>query len=244
MKITCPLCNSTKNKLVYSMDFRILQCQDCQLYFHEKYYSLDQLKNFYENEHAYKKTGYYASIPSPKKYVFSEQEYKQLFNRNLRKKFVPVIDSFTPPLDILEIGADAGGASTYMKQKGHNVEATEICKEYCARMRQKNIIVHQGLFEDIKFGKYKRYDIIVALEVIEHFSNPVWSINRIYNLLKNDGKFIFQTPIAPEGLVKEAKHTIGLQPAHFCIFNPVSIKILLKEFKTFSILNGIYVAVK
>lgn len=224
--IKCPLCKHKRAKLVFSSGYNVLQCQKCQLYFHEKYFTLEELEKFYALDYCYDK-GTSKSIKTPNQFAFNEEKYKDFLKRSLRKRFIQVINQFTPPLDILEIGADAGGASFYMKERGHNVEAVEICKEYAERMEAKGIKVYNTLFENIEFDK--KYDIIVALEVIEHFSNPVRCIDKIYDLLKEGGYFIFETPVAKSGLVEQATYAIRL--AHYCVFNPISLRKLLRKFQ-------------
>lgn len=235
----CPLCESTSNKKVFTGNYNVLQCQSCQLYFHEKYYSTNQLKDFYANNYGFGNRGGHDVIRKGNESRFSETKYNELLKRSLRKRFIPVIDSFIEPKSILEIGADAGGASIYMKEKGHDIEAIELCLDYAKRIEKHGIKVYNDLFENIKFNK--KYDIIVALEVIEHLSNPVFCIDKIYDLLNNDGYFIFETPIADAGLMEHA--TYGIQQAHYCVFNPVSLVRYLHKFVDIPVFtqgNGVY----
>lgn len=224
--MNCPLCGYKKTVQVWKAPYSVLQCQKCQLFFHAKYYSPDELKKFYSLKYCFGGRGGAIAVSSTEKRVFTEESYKEFLRRSLRKKFIPLIATFEPPKDVLEIGADAGGASFHMKEKGFNVEAVEICKEYAKRMENGGIKVYTDFFENVKFTK--KYDVIVALEVIEHFSKPLLCINKIYDLLNDGGSFIFETPIAPEGLVKSA--TYGIQEAHYCVFNPVSLKVLFQKF--------------
>lgn len=222
----CPLCNSTNNRVVYNINFTTLQCEDCQLYFHKDYYTKEELFNFYNISYGITR-GKRANIKKPEKELFDINKYEWLKERNLRLRFIPVIDSFSTKKNILEIGADAGGATRYMIEKGHNVEAIELFKDYADKLMEEGITVYNDLFENINFNK--KYDIIVALEVIEHFSDPLKCINKIYDLLNDGGYFIFETPVAKDGLVDSASYSI--RPAHYCVFNPTSLKILLKDFK-------------
>lgn len=232
----CPLCNSTNNKIVYNYEnFIVLQCQDCQLYFQQNYFSKKELFNFYSIDYGINR-GKNTDIKNPKKIPFDENKYRTYLNKNLRPGLRPFIDKFTERKNILEIGADAGGATRYMIGKGHNVEVVELFEDYVKKFRNENIVVYNDLFENIEFDK--KYDVIVALEVIEHFSNPVFCIDKIYDLLNDNGYFIFETPVAKEGLVE--KTTYGIQPAHYCVFNNVSLKILLKKFKDIPKFNHDY----
>lgn len=239
----CPLCKEEKHKTVYNYKFTMLQCQSCQLYFHEKYYTQEELKRFYADEYCYVKKAL-QDLKDTRKESFDKAQYEKYLAKSLRKHFVPVINKYLPFLDVLEIGADAGGASIYMREKGHIVDATEVCNEYASIMRTYNITVYQDFFENIDFGQ-KKYDVIVALEVLEHFSDPVYCVDKIYNLLKPKGSFIFETPIASNGLVNYASY--GFQAAHRCIFNPNSLSLLLNRFKEipeFAHGNGIYTVKK
>jgi len=222
----CPLCHSKSNRVVYNINFTTLQCNDCQLYFHKNYYTKEELFRFYSTNYGVSR-GKRANIKNPERILFNESKYEFLKERNCRLRFMPVIDSFTEKRNILEIGADAGGATRYMIKRGHNVEAVELFKDYADKLTKEGIKVYNDLFENINFNK--KYDLIVALEVIEHFSDPLKCINKIYNLLNTDGYFIFETPVAKDGLVDSASYSI--RPSHYCVFNSTSLSILLKDFK-------------
>jgi len=77
-----------------------------------------------------------------------------------------------------------------------------------------------------KFFSPRTFDAVIALEVLEHVSDPELAINGIFKILKNQGVFIFSTPwIIP----------IHDRPSDYYRFTPVALRMLCKEFQNVKI---------
>jgi cyclopropane fatty-acyl-phospholipid synthase-like methyltransferase len=101
-------------------------------------------------------------------------EHKQWIERELTDD----IDRFSrtmgklrlsPKASILEIGFGEGRFLDWARSKGHHVEGIEIIPEMVDRARKRDHVVHLGrIRQAISDGR--RFDLIAAFDVIEHFS--------------------------------------------------------------------------
>lgn len=216
MECVCPVCSCTRFRIVNN-EMAVVQCQECQLFYWSSYPSPEEMKKFYVERYGYVKT----RNGNP---VFDEKTFKENLDRSNRKGFNHLMKTYPTGLNVLEIGADAGGAARCAKSLGNTVEAVEMCSDYADRMEADGIKVYRDMFENVKFSKNKRYNIVVAFEVLEHFIRPLECVKRICELLVPGGSFIFSTPVAPVGLTSHS--TYGIQQAHYTVFNPVSLNKL------------------
>jgi hypothetical protein len=77
-----------------------------------------------------------------------------------------------------------------------------------------------------EFVPQKVFDVVIALEVLEHVSNPGLAINGIHKVLRNEGVFIFSTPwIIP----------IHDRPSDYYRLTPAALQMLCKEFSSVKI---------
>ena len=226
----CPLCGRPNEENVVAIHaIQYYQCQDCELYYQTIYMSPDELKEFYITDYSYNVGKGRKRIGDQNKpSVLSEERYNLKFNRCLRRGMDTIINEMPCPSKIFEIGADAGGCSIYAKSKGHNIEAVEMLDEHAKRIEVHGIKVYRDLFESIDFGD-KKFNYIIALEVLEHIVNPMSFINKVYNLLGPNGYFVIETPIAKAGLGNNTE-CYGFQFAHPCVFTQYTLPILFKEF--------------
>jgi len=98
-------------------------------------------------------------------------------------------------MKILDIGCGAGTISEPLVRKGHEVYGIDIMQEAVERARKKGIKaevfnLNEGklLYED------EFFDVVFALDVIEHIFDPEKIIKEIYRVLKKKGYFIVSFP--------------------------------------------------
>lgn len=115
---------------------------------------------------------------------FRLENYNQIFNR---------FKKLTSGKEYLEIGIGTGEMLAVALEFGYHVEAVEICREDCEH-------VSQALGVDIQWGDIadyeteKQYDVIVMGDVLEHVIDPVRVLERVKQLLANDGVLWISTP--------------------------------------------------
>jgi 2-polyprenyl-3-methyl-5-hydroxy-6-metoxy-1,4-benzoquinol methylase len=149
-----------------------------------------------------------------------------------------------PPAHLLEIGCARGVFSDLASQKGYHVTGTEVSAYACHYAKEKfNLDVRKGKIEDIPLEP-RSFDIVVALDVLEHVPDPGSFIKKASGLLKPQGIFLLGTPTSRSPLYFLAENMAVLTqgrysyPAyrfygrgqeHLNIFNAKNLKQLLKE---------------
>jgi 2-polyprenyl-6-hydroxyphenyl methylase/3-demethylubiquinone-9 3-methyltransferase len=96
---------------------------------------------------------------------------------------------------LLDVGCGAGAFAKMTEELGFEVyafdPAEEAIKYAREKLRLKNTIA--GTIEDIP-PDWHSFDVISAIEVIEHVESPRELVSRIYELLKPGGHFIVSVP--------------------------------------------------
>ena len=98
-------------------------------------------------------------------------------------------------LQILEIGCGTGGLTKNLVEYG-NVTAFDISSdavEYCKNAGLKNVFVMD--IKDFDPKDYKRkFDLVLALDVLEHIQDDIDAMKKIKQVLKKDGLFFVNVP--------------------------------------------------
>lgn len=103
------------------------------------------------------------------------------------------------PKTYLDIGCNKGfllAAGVEEKCDVHGVElVTELIRPFCNTYPQFKTQVYSDKFQDVAKRFADRYfDLITAIDVVEHFEDPLSDLREVYRILKDDGAFIIQTP--------------------------------------------------
>jgi len=93
---------------------------------------------------------------------------------------------------VLDLGSGFGGLPKMLKRENIDVTATDLNPEY---NRVEGIKVFKwDLNESIFHLLNKKFDVVTCTEVIEHLYNTKKLFKDAYDLLAEDGVFIFSTP--------------------------------------------------
>lgn len=123
--------------------------------------------------------------------------------------------------NLIEFGCATGAASLVLRSFGWNVTATDISK-YAVEKAKKNYKEIRFLVHDMeKPFNGAKFDLAVALDVIEHLPHPERGIRNVYSLLKKEGTAIFSTP-------NDYPH-VSNDPTHISVKKPQEWKKILKE---------------
>jgi 2-polyprenyl-3-methyl-5-hydroxy-6-metoxy-1,4-benzoquinol methylase len=171
----------------YKIPLTTVLCQSCGLMRSDPYYNSDTLSGFYKDEYR----GIYNGNIYPSDNFFKEQVVfggdiykfitKEYFKSDINNK------------KIFEIGCGAGGILKYLSDKGNRVYGCDFGEDYIKFGVNKGLknIVTGDIDALFKFGKA---DVIILNHVLEHFPDPVKQLNKIKNLLREDGILYVAVP--------------------------------------------------
>jgi SAM-dependent methyltransferase len=99
--------------------------------------------------------------------------------------------------EVLEVGCGSGNFTVLMAARGHNVIAIDVEPAYVARAKQRlanypNACVSVGDASALEWPR--RFDTVVALDVLEHVGDDGAVLARLAAALKPGGKIVLKVP--------------------------------------------------
>lgn len=178
----CSFCGSKKREIIFSFDKqKMVKCLKCGLfYLNRQRVDVENLYtgNYFSSVNGEKDGNYHDYVnqekPTIKNFAFA---YNYIYANMPRKK------------KILEIGAGFGYFLKQIRVKIHK-EAVEINREAASRIDAEKIYNNDFMKVKIKGN----YDFIVAFDLIEHQIYIREFLSKVYDLLNDNGVFIFTTP--------------------------------------------------
>lgn len=131
---------------------------------------------------------------SRKQTFFSDDDYYLLRNHieSFSKKICDYIKN-NPGCSVLEIGPIGVYDQLQLSSINYSKDIRDICKKYGCEYKTLDIIKgvadYTGSIEDLSFLD-KKFDIIIALSVLEHVKN-IFSVPKQFNNYTNDNGTIF-----------------------------------------------------
>lgn len=191
----------------------IVKCLSCQIIYVDEKILQSQISTYYE----------VAKDPL----YFAEQEARQRTFDGYLNRLEKV---FPKKGKLLDIGTNTGLFVRLAKNRGWDafgLEPNHWAVEYAKKNYQINLI--NKPFEKNNFPK-ESFDVITMWDVIEHFTDPVSEIKKVYYQLKRDGLFAFST-VNPESLLAKVMGTrwSWYMDMHRVFFSPESAKRYLEN---------------
>lgn len=127
--------------------------------------------------------------------AYSEYYWWHIGKRHLLKSLYEKFVKNKGNLAILEIGCGSGDVLSLVQDWG-NVRGIDISPEavnYCKIKGFKNVVCGDLATMDISNEKEK-YDIILALDVLEHIQDDVDIMKKVNKMLKREGLFFITVP--------------------------------------------------
>jgi 2-polyprenyl-3-methyl-5-hydroxy-6-metoxy-1,4-benzoquinol methylase len=126
---------------------------------------------------------------------------------------------------ILDIGCGQGGFLNTMKKNGWETYGVELSKEACEFARQ-NYGLENIKNEDLLSIDFpdNYFDVVTLWHVLEHLREPLYTLKKIYKILKKDGILIIESPnfqSIQSRVFKEKWFNLDL-PRHLFQFSPAT----------------------
>lgn len=180
--MNCTICDSNNTKIKYlKNEYRILHCLDCDHLFTDFKPTPEMVDQIYSDDYFFKGGAGYDDYTLEKDMLIKRGEY-----------YAGKINKFMSAGEVLDVGAAAGFLLKGFENKGWKgtgIEPNNYMVEY-----GKNIVgvnIRKGTIETIEL-EYK-FDLVILVQVVAHIYDLQNSIDKIYNLLKPDGKVLIET---------------------------------------------------
>jgi SAM-dependent methyltransferase len=130
-------------------------------------------------------------------------------------------------LKILEIGCSYGYLSYALKKEGHDVLGID-CSKKAINFAKLNFGEYYKNVSIEKLSPNETFDIILAIEIMEHLKDPVKFIKKCNQLLKTKGILIIATP-NKDSKLKSQIWCSDLPPVHTCCLGKKSLEYIAKK---------------
>lgn len=203
----CPICENKNSKLIYkhypgyieNLKYDIYHCDRCNTNF---VFPNEIDKYLYDLIYADRVTpGAYGPHLKLAQQIKSKKDPLR-FLLNSVHTYYPIVNYLSNinnrKLDILEVGCGYGYLTYALNSKGHNVIGIDVSgvaiKFALENFGKSYFKADINQFLKISEGLNKKFDLIIAIETIEHLPNPISFIQKCFNLLREEGRLILTTP--------------------------------------------------
>jgi len=117
---------------------------------------------------------------------------------NLRNPWIQsvLVKNFHHPCSVLDIGCGGGLLTNFLAQKGHLVSGIDLSEPSLQVARSldttKSVDYRRASAYQLPFAD-KSFDIVCAMDILEHVENPALLIQEASRVLKKGGLFFFHT---------------------------------------------------
>jgi 2-polyprenyl-3-methyl-5-hydroxy-6-metoxy-1,4-benzoquinol methylase len=214
----CFVCGADRSEVGFVPDVRrwgqmdtfvLRRCSECGLVFNSPRLSRERLSDLYRRNY------YFFSRPAG-------MEFERIGGAYLRT--VAHLPQATPGA-LLELGSAKGYMLALLAGRGWRVTGVEIA-EAAAQFSRRHfgVEVFTGTLEEFRRTDDRRFDVVLAQDVLEHVSEPGLFLRSAYDCLRPGGWLIVDTPNvggANVGLVGEKWR--GFNPFHIYLFDRRSL---------------------
>lgn len=223
--INCPLCQSNDcRKFLTKFEMNLVKCKKCSLIYanpriHESELLRRYARSFFFDEY----------LPA---FKATSKQYDLMIIRSHFFLFLQLITKYyTPGKRLLDVGCGAGFFLKAAEEIGWEAEGVEIAP--AASDYAQNIVkvkVMKGKLEDLRLPAEK-FDLVVLIETIEHFMNPLKTLKEINRILKKEGVLIISTPDYKSlSRLFLGKNWAVLSPEeHFSVFTQKTLSSILQR---------------
>ena len=120
-------------------------------------------------------------------------------------KILKRIMNFAKGDRILEVGSGVGEFAGVALEMLYQLDCIEI-RSYYAKVLEQKLRIEVNRCDFLNFESKNTYDVLVMGDVIEHFSDPLKSLQKAYDLLEDEGVLWLSTPNFKSGHTRLLDH--------------------------------------
>jgi 2-polyprenyl-3-methyl-5-hydroxy-6-metoxy-1,4-benzoquinol methylase len=134
------------------------------------------------------------------------------------RRLLDLVGAHVPRGRLLDVGCGYGLMLDEARRRGYEVEGVELSVAAVRYARERlGLPMREMAFEDGALES-ERYDVVLAVDILEHLDDPVAALDRMCALLAPGGALLIVTP-DPTSLVARAAGSRWwcYEPAHACL---------------------------
>jgi len=226
----CPFCSKPSDKNITG---DLYKCEKCGLVFNVNCRSLSYDRDYFISEY---ERQYGRTYPEDfdNIYNLSIQRIKKILNCSRKKNELSLLDIGSAAGFFLKAAKDSG------IQKVKGIEISAFASDYCRKNFSIDVI--ESSFEDTVINE--KFDIVTSWFFIEHISDSLTSMERIYRMLNKGGIFGLAVPscFGPMYVFRKNEWIKTRPVDHRIDLSPKAAKIVLKKlgFKTIKVIRSGY----
>jgi SAM-dependent methyltransferase len=253
----CFLCGGKGDSCARVDSHDYLRCPDCGLVYVDSIEPADKLYSSYDG-------GFWKSLRRKLFMPFRSFTGARHFDRSMERanrifnRVLSVGPKEVPNPTFLDIGCNKGFLLAAALSHGWDVHGIELIPELTLPFKRQYPRVANHVYASDFTGaqttmKNEMFDAITAIDVIEHFEEPLRDMENIFRILKPGGVLLLQTPDTDNSMAVELKERWGaLKPKeHLHLFNQKNLGLLARKlgfkgpevFEAFDTEDGNFVAV-
>lgn len=228
--VNCNLCDAEETILVaVQNDYRVVKCRNCGLVYVSPRPAPETLPKLYEDYH--QRDGK------------DELTWARLMGKNFAEVSELLNGIFPRKGSLLDIGCSYGHFIELMRDNGWRVCGIDPSAVTLSSAQKKGLPVVQTTIDDLSFPS-NSFDAVTAFYVIEHLTDPLSALKKIFSFLKPGGALILRvphtTPIVRFLNVFGINNTLYDPPFHLYDFSPGTLTSLLRKanFSSIKIMPG------
>lgn len=208
--MNCEICGCSENTLISKQiregEGRIVRCNQCGLIFQDAKFSLNQIKQYYNNEYTKTNSLDSDSIQTPREHFVDRLATLSLSLNKIKEILLDNYKNTSSKINILEVGASTGELLFSIRNELSdkiNIDKTigiELNSEFCdwANSNLEDIDMIDRDLNEVEFDI--KFDFIYSNYTLDHLINPKETLLKMKSLLKKDGIIYLELPNRDEAL--------------------------------------------
>lgn len=174
---SCYLCRQHNLKTVITLDWPIKKCLNCSLVQANPLPTQKQVDSLYQGDYWKNFSFYGAQMETHKNYF---------------QKKIAELKKIKSAGRLLDVGCALGALLEIAEKQGFDAEGIDISDYAVKQCRRSGLKASQVIVTNLREKSY--FDIITAFEVVEHELDPLRTIKKANELLKDNGLLVVTVP--------------------------------------------------